>query len=80
MFLIVSRSRQYIVSMSGGVPLPLSAADITAVLDAYPSPLPREELDIYLFALDAEILDGDKPKKQENVESIWSSVVSDING
>src|SRR5690606_28664278 len=51
-FLMASRSRRYAIGMAGGFPLPLSVADITAVLDAHPSPLPREELDACIFALD----------------------------
>lgn len=62
--------------------MPLSVADITAVLDAHPSPLPRDELDAYIFALDAEFIDSldDKPKPQEDVDSAWGGVVSQING
>ena len=37
-FLLVNRSRQYVNGLGGGVPLPLSVADITAVLEAHPSP------------------------------------------
>lgn len=80
-FLMASRSRQYAVGMGGAAPLPLSVADITAVLDAHPSPLPREELDACIFALDAEFIDslGDKPKPQDDVESAWGDVVAAVN-
>lgn len=62
------------------MPLPLSASDISDVLSIYSSPLPIEELSTYIFALDSEFLSEDKPKPQENVESVWCSVVADING
>lgn len=80
--MMANRARQYIVGMTGTVPLPLSVADITAVLDAHPSPLPREELDACIFALDAEFMEGldEKPKPQEDVESAWGVVVNQING
>jgi len=57
-------------------------ADISAVLDAHPSPLPREDLDACIFALDAEFLAGlgDKPAPQKDVGAAWGSVVSQING
>lgn len=79
---MANRSRQYIVGMGGGAPLPLSVADISAVLEAHPSPLPREELDACIFALDAEFLDGldDKPAPQKDVGAAWGSVVAAVNG
>lgn len=81
-FMMANRSRQYIVGMTGTVPLPLSVADITAVLDAHPSPLPRDELDACIFALDAEFMDGleEHPKPQEDVGSAWAAAVAQING
>lgn len=81
-FMMANRSRQYIVGMTGAVPLPLSVADITAVLDAHPSPLPREELDACIFALDAEVMAADEeaPKPQEDVGSAWAAAVAQING
>lgn len=80
-FYMASRSRQYAVGMGGAVPMPLSVADITAVLDAHPSPLPREELDACIFALDAEFIESldEKPKPQEDVESAWGGVVAAVN-
>ena len=69
--------------MAGGHPLPLSVADISAVLDAHPSPLPRDELDACIFALDAEFMDSleDKPEAKNNVLSAWGDgLVAAING
>lgn len=82
MFLLVSRSRQYVIGVHGGVPLPLSVADITAVLEAHPSPLQREELDMCLFALDAEFMSSleEKPEVQQDVESVWRGMVVGVNG
>ncbi|MFA7680035.1 MAG: hypothetical protein WCY07_07815 [Pigmentiphaga sp.] len=62
-FLMASKARQYAIGMGVAAPLPLSVADISAVLDVHPSPLPREELDACLFALDAQLLEsvGEKP-------------------
>lgn len=82
MFLLASRSRQYVIGLSGGVPLPLSVADITAVLEVYPSPLQREELDMCLFALDAEFMSSldEKYETQKDVESSWGGLVDQING
>lgn len=82
MFLLVSRSRQYVIGLGGSVPLPLSVVDITAVLEAHPSPLQREELDMCLFALDAEFMGSleEKPEAQQDVESSWGGLVSHING
>lgn len=81
-FMMAGRSRQYIVGMTGGAPLPLSVADITAVLDAHPSPLSRAELDACIFALDAELLGSldDRLKPQDDVGSAWGSVVAAVNG
>lgn len=81
-FYMASRSRQYAVGMGGAVPMPLSVVDITAVLDAHPSPLPREELDACVFSLDAEFIEspGDKPRPQEDVEYAWGGVVAALNG
>lgn len=79
---MANRARKYVVGMAGGFPLPLSVADITAVLDAHPSPLPRDEIDSYIFALDAEFMEAadGKPKPQEDVGSAWVNAVSQING
>jgi len=81
-FLLVSRSRQYVIGLGGGVPLPLSVAGITAVLEVYPSPLQREEIDMCLFALDAEFMSSleEKPEAQQDVESSWGGLVNQING
>lgn len=81
-FMMVNRSRRYAVGLGGAAPLPLSVADITAVLDAHPSPLSREELDACIFALDAEFMAGDEeaPEPQEDVESAWRKAVGAING
>lgn len=80
--MMANRSRKYAIGMAGGVPLPLSVADITAVLDAHPSPLPREELDACIFALDAEFMDSleEKPKAGKPAASAWGDVVAAVNG
>lgn len=82
MFQLASRSRQYVIGLNGGVPLPLSVADITAVLEAHPSPLQREELDMCIFALDAEFMASleEKPEPQNDVESAWRGMVAGVNG
>lgn len=38
--------------MGGAVPLPLSTENISAVVQAYGTPLPRQELDMAVFELD----------------------------
>lgn len=80
--MMANRSRQYAIGMAGSAPLPLSVADISAVLDAHPSPLPREELDACIFALDAEFMESleEKPKPQQDVGSAWGGVVAAVNG
>lgn len=82
MFQLASRSRQFVIGIHGGVPLPLSVADITAVLEAHPSPLQREELDMCLFVLDAEFMSSldEKHETQKDVESSWGGLVNQING
>lgn len=79
---MASRSRQYAIGAAGGFPLPLSVADITAVVDAHPSPLPREELDACVFALDAAFLESlnEKPKAGKPAASAWGDVVAAVNG
>jgi len=79
---MASRSRQYAIGAAGGFPLPLSVADITAVVDAHPSPLPREELDASVFALDAEFMDSfeEKPQRGKPAASAWGDVVAAVNG
>lgn len=46
------------------------------------TPLPREELDACIFALDAEFMDSldDNPKPQADVGSAWGGVVAAVNG
>lgn len=80
--MMANRSRRYVVGMGGGIPMPLSVADVTAVLDAHPSPLPREELDTCIFAIDAEFMDSldEKPTPQKDVGSAWGGVVAAVNG
>lgn len=46
--------------MAGAFPLPLSAREISDWLDSHPSPMPRDEIDAVMFALDAVCLDDDK--------------------
>ena len=79
--MLAARARQYAVGMGAAVPMPLSVADITSVLTAHPSPLPREELDACIFALDAEFMERmyENPEPQEDVESVWGGVVAAIN-
>jgi len=79
--MMANRARRYVVGAAGGHPLPLSVADISAVLDAHPSWVPRAELDACIFALDAEFLDSleDKPKPQKDVASAWSGVVAAVS-
>ncbi|WP_346428712.1 MULTISPECIES: hypothetical protein [Pseudomonas fluorescens group] len=43
--------------MAGAFPLPLSAREISDWLDSHPAPLPRDEIDAVMFALDAVCLD-----------------------
>lgn len=38
--------------MAGAVPLPLTTANITAVVEAYGTPLSRREIDAAVFAID----------------------------
>ncbi|WP_434706923.1 hypothetical protein J3Q07_08410 [Pseudomonas sp. D4-18] len=56
----VCRGRRYIAGMAGAFPLPLSGRDISDWLEAHPSPLPRDEVDEVMFALDALCLAGDE--------------------
>ncbi|WP_456254885.1 hypothetical protein ACP3PM_20720 [Pseudomonas iridis] len=56
----VSRGRRYIAGMAGAFPLPLSAREISDWLESHPSPLPRDEIDDVMFALDAVCLSGDE--------------------
>lgn len=46
------RCRGVAVGMGGAVPLPLTTANITAVVEAYRTPLSRRELDAAVFAID----------------------------
>ncbi|RBB99677.1 hypothetical protein C3E97_020625 [Pseudomonas sp. MWU12-2115] len=55
----VCRGRRYIAGMVGAFPLPLSAREISGWLESHPSPLPREEIDDVMFALDAVCLASD---------------------
>lgn len=54
----VSRGRRYIASVAGAFPLPLSAREISDWLESHPPPLPRDEIDDVMFALDAACLAG----------------------
>lgn len=64
------------------MPLPLSVMEISAVVDAYSSPIDRELLDTCVLAIDAKFLDSVKPKKQtkEDVGKAWGSFVQMVNG
>lgn len=55
----VCRGRRYISGMGGVFPMPLSAREITDWLDAHPSPLHREEIDLVLFELDRLFMNDD---------------------
>jgi hypothetical protein len=46
--------------MAGAFPLPLSAREISDWLESHPSPLPRDEIDDVMFALDALCLAVDE--------------------
>ncbi|WP_124314581.1 hypothetical protein [Pseudomonas chlororaphis] len=59
LFRNVCRGRRYITSMAGAFPLPLSAREISDWLESHPSPLPRDEVDEVMFALDAVCLASD---------------------
>lgn len=52
LFRNVCRARQYMTTMSGAFPLPLSASQINDWLAGHPSPLPRDMIDEVVFALD----------------------------
>ncbi|WP_442592465.1 hypothetical protein ACSBPU_12755 [Parapusillimonas sp. JC17] len=55
---LTAKARRHIVlggmEKALAVPQPLSVRDISDVLEAWPSPLPRNELDPCIFRLDAE--------------------------
>jgi hypothetical protein len=56
----VCRGRRYLAGMSGAIPLPLSAREISDWLESHPAPLPRAEIDEVMFTLDALCLqDGE---------------------
>lgn len=78
-FNLACLSRKY---SSYGDPFPLSVGDISVVLEAHPSPIPRSIIDFSIFSLDQEIISGftKRYKKQESVESNWIGAVSTING
>jgi hypothetical protein len=44
--------------MSGAIPLPLSAREISDWLESHPAPLPRTEIDEVVFTLDALCLEN----------------------
>ncbi|ETF06882.1 hypothetical protein PMO01_17200 [Pseudomonas moraviensis R28-S] len=46
------RGRRMVSSMAGAFPLPLSAREISDWLEAHPAPMPRDEVDEVMFALD----------------------------
>lgn len=50
---LVSRERRYV----DGTPLPLAVSDITAVMTAHPSDLPRWLVDMVIFEIDKHELD-----------------------
>jgi hypothetical protein len=56
----ICRGRRYIAGMAGAFPLPLSAREISDWLESHPSPLPRDEIDEVMFALDAVSLVTDE--------------------
>ncbi|PBJ02106.1 hypothetical protein [Pseudomonas sp. ACN5] len=52
----ITRGRRFIATMAGAFPLPLSAREISDWLESHPSPLPRDEVDEVMFALDSVCL------------------------
>lgn len=52
MYCAADRCRGVAVGAAGAVPLPLTTANITAVVEAYGTPLSRKELDAAVFAID----------------------------
>lgn len=52
MYCAADRCRGVAVGAAGAVPLPLTTANITAVVEAYGTPLSRKELDVAVFAID----------------------------
>ncbi|WP_095111182.1 hypothetical protein [Pseudomonas sp. Irchel 3E20] len=55
----ITRGRRFLSTMAGAFPLPLSAREISDWLESHPPPLPRDEIDDVMFALDAVCLDDD---------------------
>lgn len=52
----ICRGRRFLTGMAGAFPLPLSGREISDWLDDHPSPLPRDEVDAVMFALDEACL------------------------
>ncbi|XXE61530.1 hypothetical protein J3P77_09665 [Pseudomonas sp. R1-18] len=55
-FRSVCRARQYMSTMAGVFPLPLSASQINDWLEGHPAALPRDMIDDVVFALDDLVL------------------------
>jgi hypothetical protein len=56
LFRNVCRARQYMTTMAGAFPLPISASQINDWLVGHPSALPREMIDEAVYALDDLVL------------------------
>jgi hypothetical protein len=56
----VCRGRRYLAGMSGAIPLPLSAREISDWHESHPAPLSRAEIDEVVFTLDALCLAGEE--------------------
>lgn len=56
-FMLASRARRYVVGVAVA-PLPLSIADVSAVVDVHGPAVDRRLLDACVLALDAEWLEG----------------------
>lgn len=65
-----------------GFPLPLSVGDISMVLEAHPTPIPRSIIDFSVFSLDKEVISGfvKRYERQVDIESNWMGAVSAVNG
>ncbi len=62
----VCRGRRYISGMGGVFPMPLSAREISDWLEAHPSPMSRDEIDVVLFELDRIFMEEDGDDDEED--------------
>lgn len=56
----ICRGRRFLATMAGAIPLPLSGREVSDWLEAHPSPMPRDDIDEAMFALDAVCLASDE--------------------